>query len=47
MDMCENCMLYGLCGGRCGDTDPNYYADEAENEERESRPNAPSYYYGE
>ena len=20
--LCENCILYGFCNGRCGDTDP-------------------------
>lgn len=35
MSICEDCILNGRCDGRCGDTDPNYYADEHENDMRD------------
>ena len=40
MTLCENCILYGLCRGRCGDTDPNFYAEEEENERYEFKQKA-------
>ena len=46
MSICENCILYGFCGGNCADTNENFYAEQMENEERDSRPEAPSDYYG-
>jgi hypothetical protein len=30
--ICDGCILQGRCDGRCGDTDPCYYADEALND---------------
>lgn len=35
MSLCENCFLYGICDGRCGDTDPLFYEEERQNEESE------------
>lgn len=35
MDICEECVLHGRCDGRCGDTDPRYYAFEEENDNRD------------
>lgn len=29
--LCSECILYGRCDGRCGDTDPLYYAEEEDN----------------
>ena len=34
-NICDDCVLKNNCNGRCGDTDSNYYADEAENDERD------------
>ena len=33
--ICEGCILYGRCDGRCGDTDPLYYWEEEQNDARE------------
>ena len=44
MNICETCILFGRCDGRCGDTDPLFYAEEAENDESEIE--CPSDYYG-
>lgn len=35
MTICEDCILYGRCDGRCGDTDPLYYWEEEQNDERD------------
>ena len=32
MNICEGCILYGRCDGNCGDTNPNYYAEQEEND---------------
>lgn len=32
MSICEDCILYGRCDGRCGDTDTLFYAFEEEND---------------
>ena len=32
MNICDTCILNGRCDGRCGDTDPLYYAFEEEND---------------
>lgn len=32
MDLCGSCILYGRCDGRCGDTDPLFYAEEVYND---------------
>ena len=32
MSICDTCILNGRCDGRCGDTDPLFYAFEAEND---------------
>ena len=34
-NLCENCILYGSCDGRCGDTDPLFYWEEEQNDSRE------------
>ena len=44
MNICENCILFGKCDGRCGDTDPLFYAEEIENDEICNE--YPSDYYG-
>lgn len=44
MSICENCILYGWCDGNCGDTNDNFYAEEAENDVSERE--CPSDYYG-
>ncbi len=31
-NLCENCILYELCDGRCGDTDPLFYWEEEQND---------------
>lgn len=31
MSICDSCILNGRCDGRCGDTDPLFYAFEEEN----------------
>ncbi len=33
--LCENCILYGFCSGRCGDTDPLFYGEEEQNDNSE------------
>lgn len=33
--LCESCILYGFCDGRCGDTDPLFYWEEEQNDSRE------------
>ena len=30
MSICDSCILNGRCDGRCGDTDPLFYAFEEE-----------------
>ena len=35
--ICESCVLYGFCDGRCGDTDPLYYWEEKQNDARDER----------
>lgn len=32
MSICDTCILNGRCDGRCGDTDPLFYAFEEEND---------------
>lgn len=32
MSICDDCILNGRCDGRCGDTDPLFYAFEEEND---------------
>ena len=32
MSICEGCILFGRCDGNCGDTNPNYYAEQEEND---------------
>lgn len=32
MNICDTCILNGRCDGRCGDTDPLFYAFEEEND---------------
>lgn len=32
MNICEGCILNGRCDGNCGDTNPNYYAEQEEND---------------
>ncbi len=32
MSICDTCILNGGCDGRCGDTDPLFYAFEEEND---------------
>ena len=34
-NLCENCILYGSCDGRCGDTDPLFYWEEEQNDSRD------------
>lgn len=34
-NLCENCILYGSCDGRCGDTAPLFYWEEEQNDSRE------------
>ncbi len=36
MSICDTCVLNGRCDGRCGDTDPLFYAFEEENDYYES-----------
>lgn len=31
-NICGFCILYGFCDGRCGDTDPLFYAEETYND---------------
>ena len=33
--LCENCILYAFCSGRCGDTDPLFYGEEEQNDNSE------------
>lgn len=44
--MCENCILRNHCSGQCDDTNQTFYANQLENEERDSRPDVPEDYYG-
>ena len=32
IDLCEECVLYGRCNGECGDTNPNYYEEQEQND---------------
>lgn len=32
MSICDDCILNVRCDGRCGDTDPLFYAFEEEND---------------
>ena len=32
MSICDTCILNGRCDGKCGDTDPLFYAFEEEND---------------
>ncbi len=32
MSICDTCILNERCDGRCGDTDPLFYAFEEEND---------------
>lgn len=32
MSICDDCILNERCDGRCGDTDPLFYAFEEEND---------------
>lgn len=36
-NICERCILYEFCDGRCGDTDPLFYWEEDQNDTREER----------
>ena len=36
-NICESCILYGFCDGRCGDTDPLFYWEEEQNDTLEER----------
>ncbi len=36
MNICDGCILQDRCDGNCGDTNPNYYAEQKENDEYNS-----------
>ena len=36
MSICDDCILQDRCDGNCGDTNPNYYAEQEENDRYDS-----------
>ena len=44
MNICEDCILYGRCDGNCGDTNPNYYAEQEQNDYYDSYEEQNDYY---